>query len=186
MNHDNINIIKELGRSTKGGKVCVIAPGDYNCTPEELERTGLLDALGLAVVATNQVSCNTKHAREIDYVLVTRNFVNIIKSVELITTGPWPTHYGIRVRRKADPMQVTYTDLRRPPRLEEAIKCAKKNGEHGEPELISQEEGRTISGTAKLTQSPNIAGIENYHTGIGSEKEAKAMAEAYRHWSKGT
>ena len=112
MNHDNINIIKELGRRTKGGNICLVAPGDYICTPAELERTGLLDALGLAVVPTNRATCNTKCAREIDYVLVTRNFATIIKSVELITTGPWPTHYGIRVRLKADPHP---SHLHRPP-----------------------------------------------------------------------
>ena len=72
--------------------------------------------------------------------LVTRNFANIIKSVELITTGPWPTHYGIRIRLRADPFQVTYTDLRRPFRLGKAIEWAKQNDKFGEKENIGEEQ----------------------------------------------
>ena len=76
--------------------------------------------------------------------IVTRKCANIIKSVELITTGPWPTHYGIRIRLRADPFQVTYIDLSMPLSFGKAIDWAKKNDKVGEKENTKRRAGSSL------------------------------------------
>ena len=124
----NVNIVKSIGALTKGGTEAVVMPGDYNVTPQELQKAGILDALHLTIVAPDTKTCNTENGRIIDYVLVTKQFASLIKKVELVTLVPWSPHYGLRIWLLASPYMVMYTDMWRPMKLQEAVKWASKNG----------------------------------------------------------
>ena len=147
MNPDNCELLKDLACRSKGGERCLIAPGDYNNTPSQLSKTGYLEALGLTIITTNNKTCNTKNGREIDYVIVSRKYANLIQSVEAVQGCPNWVHFALRIRLKTDPYQVKYTDLWRPLPLTEAIEWAKNNGMYCEGGVkISTKEAIKIAG----------------------------------------
>ena len=46
----NLDYLRSIAEATDGGRRCVLAFGDWNLSPVELEASGILDGLGLEAV----------------------------------------------------------------------------------------------------------------------------------------
>ena len=64
--------------------------GNYNITADDLEASGMLDALGLTVIrpANTEVTRTMGNGSLIDYAPVTTRSVAEVESVEAVTTVP--------------------------------------------------------------------------------------------------
>ena len=55
----NLDYLRAIAEASDGGRRCVLAFGDWNLTPEELEASGVLEGLGLEIVrpTDSTISC---------------------------------------------------------------------------------------------------------------------------------
>ena len=51
----DLDYLRAIAEATGGCRRCVLAFGDWNITPAELEASGILDGLGLEIVARRTV-----------------------------------------------------------------------------------------------------------------------------------
>ena len=120
----NLDYLRAIAEASDGGRRCVLAFGDWNLTPEELEASGVLEGLGLEIVTpTNStISCTAgRQGSLIDYVIVTQGYRSIIQTCEVVREAPCGTHMGVRTTLVSDPASIRANTLRRPQSLESAV-----------------------------------------------------------------
>ena len=87
----NFEMLLDIAAATDGGRRMVIAMGDYNIKAEELEASGILKSLGLALIKADNASktCTSGKGSCIDYALVTSKFTEAIVDLKAEKVVPW-------------------------------------------------------------------------------------------------
>ena len=149
----NSDLLTSIQKKTDGGRRFVIAAGDFNIAADELEASGLLDALGLTLVRPEgvDITCTSGKGAMLDYVLVTTRFATAVVSVKAVQSVPWGPHYGIRVMYRTDTADIMAPEVVRPPKLEKPVDTLRRLG--WVEENPNKEPTMTWEEARKLTQS---------------------------------
>ena len=117
-------MLLEISAAIDGGRMMVIAMGDYNIKANELEASGILRSLGLTLVKAENTdkTCTSGKGSCIDYALVTTGFGEAIVDLKAVKTVPWGPHCGLRIRFKTNLRSMTVKPI------EEAVKELEKLG----------------------------------------------------------
>lgn len=95
---DTIAKLRQLGTAADGGRFCIIASGDWNITAQDLDRSGILDGLGLSIIwpEGSPVSCSAGKGSLIDYAVITTAFLPIVQSCRIMSyravRAVWRSH----------------------------------------------------------------------------------------------
>lgn len=94
---DNTDKFRAVGRATDDGLQCIVASGDLNIPAQDLEDSGILDGLGLAIIfpSNGNATC-TQSAKGtlLDYSIITERFLPLVQSCESVNCSPCSTHKG--------------------------------------------------------------------------------------------
>ena len=95
---DTIAKFRQIGAATDGGRVCILASGDWNVTAQDLRRSGILCGLGLSIIwpEGSPISCTAGKGSLIDYSVITTACLPILRSCRIDPCVPCGTHRGVR------------------------------------------------------------------------------------------
>ena len=97
--------------------------GDFNVPAEALRASGILEGLGLEIIAPSngEATCLAGKGSVIDYVVGTKGFKDLVFSCEVVRSVPCATHIGARTTFVPDASDVFITSLRQPRSLKAAV-----------------------------------------------------------------
>ena len=112
----NLELLEEIEVITKRGKLPFILLADFNIEPEEWSKLAWLERNGAAVIRPEGVEATCRKGRGtlIDYAIVSKNIVPLVKSCQGVPKVPWAPHIGIRLVISAEPKKVLVRKLMRP------------------------------------------------------------------------
>ena len=92
----NLDYIKAIAEAIDQGRRCVLAFGDWNITPDELEASGILEGFGLDIVipTNSDITCTAGQGSMIDYLIVTKGYSSPVRSCEVVREAPCGTNLG--------------------------------------------------------------------------------------------
>jgi hypothetical protein len=89
---------------------------DFNVEPEEWSKLAWLERNGAAIVLPEgaEATCRKGRGTLIDYAIMSKNLVPIVKRCQGVDEVPWAPHIGIRLVISAEPKKVLVRKLMRP------------------------------------------------------------------------
>ena len=164
----------------------MIAPGDWNCTPDQLRSSGVLEQIGMSIIVPANVSftCTQGHGSMIDYVLVTTGYEALIRKVEADVTVPWKPHRGLRITFKGKAKGLTTTQVKRPKPLTQAKQDRIRTGEPAGHEVTWQEAKQYAAQLQiGIAGGPDHMPAWQLASDLGIVDEVRQATEEYARWS---
>lgn len=128
---DTIAESRKIGAATDGGRVCIIASGDWNITAQDLHRSGILDGLGLSIIwpESSPISCIAGKGSLIDYSVIATAFLPIVQSCRIVPCLPCGADRGVRTTFYDAPLVSGYASFPGPSPFSRAVGFFEKTRE---------------------------------------------------------
>ena len=160
----NLELLEEIELITKKGKLPFILLADFNIEPEEWSKLAWLERNGAAIIRPEGVEATCRKGRGtlIDYAIVSKNIVPIIKSCQGVPEVPWAPHIGLRLVINAEPEKVLIRKLMRPRPVVGAEQgdALSRPGKDDEQERAREDldpgEGRRKGGAIGVQERPEV------------------------------
>ena len=103
---ENLRRLRSIATCAMQLQLPFIIAADWNMTPAQLCASGYVSSLGadVRVVEGLDYTCNT--GRNLDYIIVSKEFSSAVRSVKPSQNTPWRTHRGLEIEVSKRPREI--------------------------------------------------------------------------------
>ena len=117
----DLTVLTDVARATHDGQLPFVLFGDFNDTPEEIEKLGWLARMNACVIHPGQGTCTNFRAADsrgdgrcIDYVIISKKLRRIVHALHVSWQVPFAPHAALTLHLSRDPRLLLETKAKKP------------------------------------------------------------------------